>query len=291
MAKENRSVWKDWLVSAALRGLFGALSVLPYRFRVIWGSKLFAWVVAPLAGYRRRVANNLDLVAPELDPAERRNLIKRVPEMISRSVIELFSPEAFARIAATSSMSGPGLAVLEEARAQKRPVILVSGHFGNYNAVRSNLIQQGFAVGALYRRMNNPLFHAQYIQKMEAIGEPLFERGKPGMAGMVRFLKEGGVLAILIDQHMGAGEPLKFFGHKALTATSAAKLALKYNAPFMPAYAVRREDGLTFDMFVEAPIPHGDAADMTQALNDSLEARVRAHMDQWLWTHRRWKGT
>jgi KDO2-lipid IV(A) lauroyltransferase len=42
-------------------------------------------------------------------------------------------------------------------------------------------------------------------------------------------------------------------------------------------------------MVIEAPIPHDTPEAMTQALNDSLEAQVRAHMDQWLWTHRRWK--
>jgi KDO2-lipid IV(A) lauroyltransferase len=28
---------------------------------------------------------------------------------------------------------------------------------------------------------------------------------------------------------------------------------------------------------------------MTQAINDSLEAEVRGHMEQWFWIHRRWK--
>ena len=56
----------------------------------------------------------------------------------------------------------------------------------------------------------------------------------------------------------------------------------------LPTYGIRRPDG-GFDLRVEAPIPHSTPEAMTQALNDSLEAQVRAHMDQWLWTHRRWK--
>jgi KDO2-lipid IV(A) lauroyltransferase len=46
---------------------------------------------------------------------------------------------------------------------------------------------------------------------------------------------------------------------------------------------------VNFDIVVEPPIPHTDAAEMTQALNDSLEALTRQHMDQWFWIHRRWK--
>ena len=75
----------------------------------------------------------------------------------------------------------------------------------------------------------------------------------------------------------------------ARTALSAAELALKYDALLVPTYAVRRPDGLTFDIIVEPPIPHGSAKAMTQALNDSLETLVRQHMDQWFWVHRRWK--
>jgi KDO2-lipid IV(A) lauroyltransferase len=66
-------------------------------------------------------------------------------------------------------------------------------------------------------------------------------------------------------------------------------MALKMKAELIQVYAVRQPDGLTFRILVDAPVPHSDAETMTQALNDALEARVRDHMDQWFWIHRRWK--
>ena len=110
------------------------------------------------------------------------------------------------------------------------------------------------------------------------------------MGEMVRFLKAGGTVAVLIDQHMHKGEPLTFMGQVAQTALSAAELALKYDALLVPCYGIRRADGLSFDMIFEEPLPHTTALEMTQALNDSLEVRVRENVDQWLWIHRRWKG-
>ena len=98
------------------------------------------------------------------------------------------------------------------------------------------------------------------------------------------------MLGLLIDQHMAHGAALTFFGRTAMTALSAADLALKYGALVVPVYGIRRPDGLDFDIVVEEPIPEGTPEAMTQALNDSLERRVRDHMDQWLWIHRRWKG-
>ena len=49
------------------------------------------------------------------------------------------------------------------------------------------------------------------------------------------------------------------------------------------------ENGLDFDLYVEPPIPHGDPAEMTQAMNDSLGRMVDRFPDQWFWIHRRWK--
>jgi KDO2-lipid IV(A) lauroyltransferase len=66
-------------------------------------------------------------------------------------------------------------------------------------------------------------------------------------------------------------------------------LALRCNALLVPIYGIRRPDGLTFDTIIEAPVPHTDKMTMTQALTDSLDARVRAHPGQWFWVHRRWR--
>ena len=94
---------------------------------------------------------------------------------------------------------------------------------------------------------------------------------------------------MLIDQHMDDGAALKFFGQTAYTALSAAQMALKYDAELVPFYAIRQANGPPFRIILEAPITRGSAEAMTQALNDSLEARVRADMGQWLWSHKRWK--
>ena len=57
----------------------------------------------------------------------------------------------------------------------------------------------------------------------------------------------------------------------------------------IPFYGIRQPDGLSFDTVLEAPVPHSDPLQMTQALNDSLAARVRQDPGQWFWVHRRWR--
>jgi Kdo2-lipid IVA lauroyltransferase/acyltransferase len=281
---------RHWLQDRALRGLIWLLLRLPYRWRVPLCGWVIAHVVAPVAGYRQRVRDNLALVLPDLPADEVERIARAVPDNVGRTVIEIYSGPEFIAHAVSHPLTGGGVAMLEEAHKAGRPVILVTGHFGNYDASRAALIARGYRVGALYMPMANRYFNEHYVRAISGIGKPLFPRGRAGLADMVRHLKSGGMLGMLVDQHMGHGEELTFFGQGALTALSAAELALKYNALLVPTYAVRDEDGLSFDIIVEPPIPHGTPEEMTQALNDSLEALVRQNLDQWFWIHRRWKG-
>lgn len=278
-----------WLQNLVLRGVIGALLALPYRWRVPLCGAIFARIIAPLAGYTTRIRDNLALIFPDMPESQVRHMLRAVPDNVGRTVIELYSGAEFTDRLHTAPIHGPGLAALEAARDAGRPVVLVTGHFGNYDASRAALIARGFRVGGLYRPMTNPWFNAHYVAAISQIGTPLFARGRAGMAGMIRFLREGGMLGIVQDQHMVHAPVLQFFGLPAKTALSAAELALKYDALLVPTYATRRPDGLSFDILVDAPVPPSTPEAMTQALNDHLEQHVRQHLDQWFWIHKRWK--
>ena len=278
------------LTDRATGALIGALRLLPYERRVAAMGWLGARVLGPLA-FNHRIHANLDHVWPDLPPRDRRALCHAVGDNFGRSFIELHSPDEFRTRAARLPLGGPGLPALDEAHAAGRPVILVSAHFGNYDAWRAGLAARGFRVGGLYMPMTNPAANRRYVATIERIASPLFPRGPEGMTAMIRFLRGGGMLGLLGDHYMANGEQVDFMGKPAWTATSAAKMALKYDALLVPLYATRRADGLTFDIEIESPIPHTDALTMTRALNDSATARVRATPGQWFWLHKRWKKT
>jgi KDO2-lipid IV(A) lauroyltransferase len=272
-----------------LRGVIGLALVVPYRWRVPAMGWLVSRVIAPLAGLRKRIRDNLALTCPELSEAEVARLCRDVPDNAGRTLIELYSGADFIARAHAAPISGEGLAALEKARAEGRPVILITGHFGNYDAARANLFYRGHPMGAIYRRMANPYFNEHYVRAISEIGTPLFEQGRRGMVEMVRHLKSGGIIAILADLHVHGGRELMFFGKPAVTSVVSAELALKYDAELIPIYSVRQPNGLDFAIEVHAPIPHSDPETMTQAVHDDLEALIRRHMDQWFWIHRRWK--
>lgn len=271
-----------------LRGLIGAMQVLPYRWRVRGMGNLVRFL-SPLVGFERRIRDNLALTCPELPEEDVEQICGDVADNAGRTLAELYSGQPFRHRATKAPVRGPGLAALERARSEGRPVILVTGHFGNYDAARAGLIAKGFPMGALYRRMANPYFNAHYVRAIEGNGTPMFEQGKRGMVEMVRHLKKDGNIAIVADLHAHGGEEIEFFGKPAVTSTVPAELALKYGAALIPVYGVRKENGLDFDILLNPEIPASDPITMTRAICDDLESVVRKHMGQWFWIHRRWK--
>jgi len=116
---------------------------------------------------------------------------------------------------------------------------------------------------------------------------------------ILRSLGQGRAVAFIQDQFMGPpiGLPVQFFGRTAGTPVAMALLTEKRDVPILPGYAIRDEHGRT-KIIIEPPLVMPPLSDnkeerlyqKTQFLNDVLERIVRAHPEQWLWMHRRWKA-
>ncbi len=288
-AKKTEHSWTDWLLNIPIRGVILTTLLLPYRVRVPVMGWITRKIIAPLAGFNRRSAKNLEYVLPDMPAARRQQIVHGAADNVGRTFIENYSTKEFAANLVTTKLSGAGVAALAQAKESGQAVVLVSGHIGNYEAVRVVLTKQGYLVGAMYRPARNHYFNTHYEKTLMAASGPMFTRGREGTVGFVRHLAAGGMLAIAIDQHVQDGVALPFLGKPAATALSAARLALRYDALLVPFYGIRQTDGLNFQVALEAPIAHSDPETMTRALNASLQARIHDNPEQWLWFHRRWK--
>ena len=279
----------DYLIDLMIRALFWLMLALPYNWRVPAMGWIMARIVSPLAGFGKRIRENLAYVCPEMPESEVKKLCYQVPNNAGRSLIEIYSGDQFIERVKNTPIQGPGAKALIEAQNQGRPVVLVTGHFGNYDVVRSALVAKNYQVGAIYMPMKNVFYNKHYEAAISHIATPLFARGRKGLVEMVKFLRAGGMTFFGVDQYFSTGANLTFFGKTAPTALSAAKMALKTNALLLPIYGIRGQNGLDFSILADAPIAHSDAQTMTQAINDNMEKLVRENMGQWFWIHRRWK--
>lgn len=284
---------RDYIQSLALRCLLGSMKAFPFSLRLKIIGFITSRVIAPLAGYDTRIKENLALVMPNLAEKTVKMLMREVPASAGRTLAEIYSGAEFKKRAMNACITGGGLKNLEKAMELGQGIILVSGHFGNYDVPRAVLSERGYNVGALYKPFKNPFFDAYYRKKIGEIAKPIIpSNNRASLGEMVRLLKSGGMIGMLVDVHMhkGGTANLKFFGKVASTATSAANLAIKYDLALVPVYGVRLDDHGNYELVIEPPIVHSTPIDMTQEINDSLERQARAHMGQYFWVHRRWKA-
>ena len=278
----------DWILDRALRGIIRSALALPYPTRVQWFGKFVERGIAPVAGYLKRAEDQLALIWPELPAAERRDLARACCNNFGRTIIENYSGADFARQIENATVSGDGLIPMAKAKAEGRPVLFVTGHFGNHEAPRQALTQRGYSIGGLYRPMANPYLNSHYEKSMLSMSGAVFAQGRRGTMGFVRMLRDGGMGTLLFDVRASGFPSAPFLGHDANTATSAADIALKVGALVIPYFGIRRGDGLGFDVVVEAPILPSTSTQMMAEMTARLEARIYANPDQWFWIHRRW---
>ncbi len=279
----------DFVIATVVRALIVFLALIPYERRMPMVGRWLAGWLGRVTGYRRKTLQNIALVYPDITPQAREALVVASLDNLGRAFFEMFDPAGFARQLDRSSISGPGLAAIAQAKAEGRPVMFVTGHFGNQDAARRRLTNEGYRINAVFRPMNNRFLNKYYVAMFSNLGGTPYSQGAEGTRGFFKALMKGEWATLMIDVWFGKGPAVDFLGLPAPTSTASADFALRANALYVPYFARRRDDGLTFDITVEAPIPHGDPVDMVAAATARLGAHVQEAPAQWYWVHRRWK--
>ncbi len=284
---KRKTKFGHYIEAMLLKALPAALRPLPYAWRIRLGGAMVGGLIRLIPPLKHRITSNLSLIYPDMKKAEKKVFIQRNTKHIGRRFMELYYNKDFHARLKNITMPPDALAQIEAAQKAGQPVIMVSGHFGQWEAVRVVLARAGIASAAIYKESGNPIFERHFVAAMLDGGPDLFPVGASGTRKMVKHLRGGGIVSVLLDQRVGGGVALDFLGQPALSSTIMASLALKTGALMVPAYALVLPDGGT-EISIELPIEHSDPVSMTKAVNDSLSARVRQNPEQWYWLHNRW---
>jgi KDO2-lipid IV(A) lauroyltransferase len=189
-----------------------------------------------------------------------------------------------------------GLEHCLNALKKERGILLFGGHLGNWElgAAAVSLLVQPMMV--IYRPLDNPLLENLVTWVRSSTGNVPLPKAL-AMRPMLRFLKNNGILGLLIDQNMAwqEGVFVDYFGRLAATTNGMALLALHTGAPAIPCAMVRLENG-KYKLIIgeEVELVRTDDRDSdivvnTQNFTHVIEKMVRRYPDQWLWVHQRWK--
>jgi KDO2-lipid IV(A) lauroyltransferase len=176
------------------------------------------------------------------------------------------------------------------------PLIMVTGHFGNWEMAGYLFGVFGFPPNSVARTLDNPYLDRFLRSFRERTGQKLIPKDG-GYDQMLEVLQSGRVLSFLADQDAGQnGMYVDFFGRPASTHKAIALLALEHRAPVLVGYARRVGPGFRYEVgcteLIEPDEFKGtpdDARLLTQRFTTALESAIRRDPDQYLWLHRRWK--
>ena len=185
-----------------------------------------------------------------------------------------------------------GKEVLERLKKENKKAVFISGHFNNFELMAMQISKQDIDLAAIYRPLNNIFLN----KKMESIRKKFICKNqiKKGIAGtreIIKFIKNGYSIALMIDQRVSEGIESKFFNKKAFTTTIPAQLHLKYGLEIVPVY-IERKNKHYFTVYFYEPLSFDNNKDqiyITNKLNNVLENLILKNPSQWIWTHDRWK--
>jgi KDO2-lipid IV(A) lauroyltransferase len=281
----------------ALRGFLEAGSRLPLAVTRGLGSALGTTAMAVMAGSRRRIRANLETAFPELDPAGRDRILKGAARHFGLMLAEVSwlwraRPEQIADRCGIA-----GFEHFERALESGRGVVLATAHCGNWELLNARLLVEGLPLTIAVRRLDDSRVDALVTGLRSRFGTEVIPRGRNAGRKLARALAENRAVGLLIDQDIRdvPGVFVPFFGRPAWTPSGAALLALRIGCPVVPGFIHRRADG-RHQVQIHPPLPPPDNAtlndqveELTAAATAAIEAQIRAHPEQWVWMHRRWR--
>lgn len=279
---EAAALWIVFLTSSRLS---------PERASAIGG-----WIgrtVGPRLGGSRKALANIRNALPDLSETECRKAVREMWDNLGRVMMEYPHLRTIARDRTVIADREN----IERARDDGKCGVIISAHLANWEiAGPVSYIHFGLELDLVYRPPNNP-FADRLLARCRAVSPHLrtMPKSAQGARDIIRNLKEGRHVGILIDQKYNEGIPAMFFGVPAMTSPAFGLLAQRFKCPMVLARIERlprchfRIETVEIACFDEKGAPR-PPEDIVAETHRHLEGWIRARPGQWLWLHRRWSS-
>jgi KDO2-lipid IV(A) lauroyltransferase len=288
--RERIEFFASWVV---LKGM-GALPRSLARPLGAAFARIAYWARPPL----RRAANfNLELAFPDWSPARRREVIRKMVRNIGWMGAE------FTQFPKYTRENIENVIILDcnenylEAMGRGKGVFFLTGHMGPWELSSFAHSVYGYPCSFLARPIENSRVDALVNYYRCLSGCRMIDKNDAARS-MLRILRDGGAIGVLADQNtlQGEGVFVPFFGIPACSTSGLARVALRTDAAVVPGYAYWDDAigkyRLHFDPAIELVRTGDEEQDIvanTAKFMKVVEDFARAHPDQWLWVHKRWK--
>ena len=285
--------------TATLIDLVGAVAErLPRSVSLATGRRLGDLMSHVVRSRRHQVLSNLEFAfGDSMSDRQRHQVMRQVFRIFGQTLVETLLLPSMVRQGLERYIRIDGWENLAEAMKMGRGAIGFTGHFGNWELM--GLVQglRGIPMDVVGR----PPKDQHLARRLESIrtltGNRTISKYN-ALRPMLRSLKEGRSVGLVIDQNVGGGHGIfvNFFGRPASTTPALAVLALKTGAPVLPVFSYPDQDGnhrIVYGSVIEVQRTGNTRADIeavTARVTAVIEERIRERPDLWLWMHNRWRS-
>ena len=281
---------------AGLRAAVATLSAVGWRRASSLGGALGRLGYSPFGVRRRVVERQIAAAFPEWDADRVAQVARGSYDHLGRLAVETALMPSLGTKGILDLVSRTtGWDLVERAIQAKRGLLLIAGHFGNWEVSGAYIAARGVPVDVIVRRMSNPIFDRYLNQTRADLGMTVVYDAD-AVRRTTRSLKDGRAIGFLADQGVLnlASTHVPFFGRPAKTPRGPAVFTLRYHAPTLFVAAVREPDGRFHLSFEDVPYEETgdrerDVDGIVASYTRILEGMVRKTPEQYFWQHRRWK--
>jgi KDO2-lipid IV(A) lauroyltransferase len=248
--------------------------------------------------HRQRAEGNIARSFPHFPPAKVRHMARQsMRQMVMLFIEVLFTTrlvriDTFTRFVRLGDFRG----TLKLLMQRHQGLIMVTGHYGNWEILGYILASLGFPTVSVARPLDNPYINKWLLGVREKKGQRIVDK-KGATQDITATLEAGGTVGFIADQNAGPkGLFVDFFGRRASTYKSIGLLAMQYNVPVVIGYARRVGTKFEFEVGTQDIIHPADWQNqeqplhyITQRYTKAIEDFVTGDPGQYLWVHRRWK--
>lgn len=268
----------------------------PWAYAVAVLAARLAWWFSPLA--RPRLEYNLKVVCPDASPAEIRRLSRLNFRNHAKAYADLMMLPSMRVTEMRPLLHVNGWEYLDQARAMKKGVMVVSCHMGSYE-VTSAIWSATLAPVTFFAEEMEPRALFEWYRDTRArLGISVLPLDLGGLRKVTQALRDNEMVITAIDRDItGTGRPMPFFGREAKIPTGPTALALRMGTPLFPVCVYRlpddsyKVDGFPLVIAESTGDPDADELRVTQQLLRQIEDMIRAHPEQWHVPHKIWDGS
>jgi Kdo2-lipid IVA lauroyltransferase/acyltransferase len=288
---------REWLEYAAAWIGLKALGLMPRPVARFIGASFARIAYAVRTPLRRAAMQNLKLAFPDWSEAKRRKMVRGMIRQIGWMAGEFSQFPNYTRANIERIVAVDGFENFDSARRRGKGVLFLTGHMSAWELAPFAHALYGYPLHFLVRPIANRRVDALINRYRCLSGNRPIEKNRSARS-ILKVLGDGGTVGILSDQNTALEESVfvNFFGIPASTTSGLARIALRTDAAVVPGFlswdGVRRKYRLGFERAVELARTGDEEADVvenTARFTRVIEDFVRAHPDQWLWVHKRWK--